>query len=175
MSKAIFLDRDGVINEERGDYTYKIEDFKIIHGTAQALKKLKNCGYLLIVITNQSGISQGIYSREEMNYCHHYMNKSIGNPFDAIYYSPYHPKISESLSRKPDSLMFEKAISRFNIDPSKSWMIGDNERDLIPARKLGIKTFYLGQDKLEIKPSAQAQSLLEASDLIIKYEKSDKV
>ncbi len=169
MSKAIFLDRDGVINQERGDYTYKLEDFKIIDGTRQALKKLKNCGYLLIVITNQSGISQGIYSREEMNLCHQFMNKSIGNLLDAIYYSPYHPKISESLSRKPDSIMFEKAISRFNIDPSNSWMIGDSERDLIPAVKLGVKTFYLGKDELEIKPNAQAQSLLECSNMIIEY------
>ncbi len=173
MNRAIFLDRDGVINEERGDYTYKVDDFKIIHGTAQALQKLKNCGYLLIVITNQSGISQGIYSREDMNSCHQYMSKSIGNPFDAIYYSPYHPKISKSLSRKPDSLMFEKAISRFDIDPSKSWMIGDNERDLIPARKLGIKTLYLGHDKLEIKPNARAQTLLVGSDIIIEYERLD--
>jgi len=171
LNKAIFLDRDGVINKERGDYTYKIDDFKIIDGTTQALQKLKNRDYLLIVITNQSGISQGIYSREEMNSCHQFMNKSIGNLLDAIYYSPYHPKISESLSRKPDSLMFEKAISRFNIDSSKSWMIGDSERDLIPAVKLGIKTFYLGRDKLEIKPNAQAQSLLECSDMIIEYEK----
>lgn len=171
MSRAIFLDRDGVINKERGDYTYKIDDFEILQGTTRALQKLKNRGYLLIVITNQSGISQGIYSREEMNSCHRYMNKSIGHLLDAIYYSPYHPKISASLSRKPDSLMFEKAISRFDIDHLKSWMIGDNERDLIPARKLGIKTFYLGLDKLEIKPNAQAQSLLEASDLIIEYEK----
>ena len=171
MNKAIFLDRDGVINKERGDYTYNIDDFEILQGTTRALQKLKNRDYLLIVITNQSGISQGIYSREEMNSCHLYMNKSIGHLLDAIYYSPYHPKISASLSRKPDSLMFEKAISRFDIDHLKSWMIGDNERDLIPARKLGIKTFYLGPDKLEIKPNAQAQSLLEASDLIIEYEK----
>ena len=99
------------------------------------------------------------------------MNKSIGNLLDAIYYSPYHPKISESLSRKPDSIMFEKAISRFNIDPSNSWMIGDSERDLIPAVKLGVKTFYLGNDELEIKPNAQAQSLLECSNMIIEYGK----
>ena len=67
--------------------------------------------------------------------------------------------------------MFEKAISRFNIDPSNSWMIGDSERDLIPAVKLGVKTFYLGKDELEIKPNAQAQSLLECSNMIIEYGK----
>ena len=140
VQKCIFLDRDGVLNVERGTYTYLIEDFELEYKVPQALKKLKELGYLLIVITNQAGIAKGLYSKNEVMVCHKKLQQSCNNIIDALYYSPYHPNYTASLSRKPDSLMFERAISKFNIDPKKSYMIGDKERDLIPAKKLGIET-----------------------------------
>ena len=138
--KAVFLDRDGILNMERGDYVWLIEDFKIVPGIIDVMKELKARGYLLIVITNQAGISKGRYIREHMHTCHEYFQKEAGNLVDHFYYAPNHPSFSESLLRKPDSLMWEKAIAKFDIDPQQSWMIGDKERDLEPAQKLGIES-----------------------------------
>lgn len=143
MNKCVFLDRDGVLNKERGDYTYNIEDFEVLPKVTEALKILKKNNFLLIVITNQAGISRDIYSREQMNACHDKLQSSCGGLIDAIYYCPYHPTITASIARKPDTLMFEKAISKFNIDVTKSWMIGDKERDVIPAKKLGINAVLI--------------------------------
>ncbi len=143
--KCVFLDRDGVINKERGDYTYKVEDFVILQGVKTALTRLKKNDYLCVVITNQAGISRGIYSVEDMVSCHEHMLKKLEGLLDRIYYCPYHPDQTASLCRKPESLMFEKAIAKFNIQTEGSWMIGDKERDLIPAKMLGLNTALIGE------------------------------
>jgi D-glycero-D-manno-heptose 1,7-bisphosphate phosphatase len=145
--KAIFLDRDGVINQERGDYTYQVPDFIILPGVISTLTVLKNLGYKLIVVTNQAGIAQGIYSRENMNECHRYFQQQSENLIDHFYYAPGHPSVSESLSRKPDTLLFERAIAKFSIDTHLSFMVGDRERDLIPAKGLGMKTVLHGSEQ----------------------------
>jgi len=106
MRSGIFLDRDGVINRERGDYTFQVSDFEIIPGVLDALKLFNERGFKIIVITNQSGISQGLYSQEDVQICHDYMQKQLHQLIDDIYFSPYHPDITESLSRKPNSLLF---------------------------------------------------------------------
>jgi D-glycero-D-manno-heptose 1,7-bisphosphate phosphatase len=144
MRKCVFLDRDGVINFDKVDYVYSIQEFKIIPGVLDALQLLKSKGFLLIVITNQSGISKGIYTHKEVTMCHDYFNMVSGNLIDDYYYSPYHEYFTQSLSRKPDSLLFEKAIAKYKIDAAKSWMVGDHVRDLIPAKKLGIHTIGIG-------------------------------
>ena len=146
-NKCVFLDRDGVINRERGEYTFKVKDFEILPGVIEGLKRLKEAGYLLIVITNQAGISRGLYTRQEMQSCHDFLNEQTGCVIDQIYYSPYHPTVTESIARKPDSLMFEKAMVKFNIDPEQSWMVGDKERDLIPAKKLNMSTILVSEEQ----------------------------
>lgn len=143
MNKCVFLDRDGVINKDRVNYAYDLEHFIIIDGVIESLKALKNAGYRLIVVTNQSGIAKGIYTREQMRACHDYLQQACGNIIDHIYYSPCHPSISESLTRKPDSLMLEKGIARFQADIDSSWLIGDKGRDIVPARKMGLKTIQV--------------------------------
>jgi len=143
-NKCVFLDRDGVLNRERGDYTYRVEDFEILEGVPESLKALKQAGFLLVVITNQAGISRGLYTHSQMEACHRFLRQACNDLIDEIYYCPYHPSVTASLCRKPDSMMFEKAIARFRIDPAKSWMVGDSGRDLIPAKKLGIKTVQVG-------------------------------
>ena len=165
MNKCVFLDRDGVLNVERGKYTYKVEDFKIIDGVVEALKTLKKKGYLIIVITNQAGISRGLYSREQMNACHHILQNECENLIDDIYYSPYHPTVTESISRKPDSLMFEKAIAKYDINCEVSWMVGDKERDLIPAKKLGIATILVGNEASHFADH-NALNLINATNII---------
>ena len=167
-SKCIFLDRDGVLNADRPDYVYLPAHYKILPGVPEALQACKQAGYLLIVITNQSGISQGIYSRKEVDHVHGFLQRDCNNLFDKFYFSPYHPTVTESLSRKPDSLLFEKAIAKFIIDPSQSWMIGDRDRDLIPAQSLGIKTIRIGKDdSKEFKSNFIAGSLQDSLRFII--------
>ncbi len=142
MKKVIFLDRDGVINFEPNNYTFEIEKFTIIDGLFDALKSLKHKGYEFIVITNQGGISKGLYNHNDVNSVHLYMRECFGQAeidILAIYYCPHHAVNEKCICRKPDSLMLEKAIARYNIDKSTSYFIGDSRRDVLAAEKTGIK------------------------------------
>lgn len=143
MNKAILLDRDGVLNVERGTYTFLPDDFEIEFKVSDALQSLKDAGYLNIVITNQAGIAKGLYTSEQMNKCHEKLLDACEGTIDDIFYCPHHESVTRSLSRKPGTLMFERAIARYNLDPKQSWMIGDKERDLIPAKKFDIKTVHI--------------------------------
>ncbi len=167
MNKCIFLDRDGVINKDYVDYVWTVEKFEFLPGTVEAFKLLKEHGYLLVVITNQSGIVKGIYKEEDVMNVHNHIQLESDNALDGIYMAPYHEKWTNSLTRKPNSLMIEKAIAKYNIDPSKSWMIGDKKRDLLPALKLGIKTGIIAEEKIE-EAIFRADNLLEIAKLIIK-------
>lgn len=145
-NKALFLDRDGVINRERGEYTYKVDDFEILPDVVQTLKIAQEKGYKLILITNQGGIAKGIYTHEDVAKCHHYFEQELSNNgvnLTDVFYSPHHQDYSKSLDRKPGSLMFEKALAMHKIDPSLSVMIGDSERDIIASEKVGIKGFLI--------------------------------
>jgi len=154
MNKVIFLDRDGVINRERGEYTYRIEDFEILPGLFDALNRFRKKGYLLIMITNQGGISKGLYTHQDFEKVTNYMISELntkGIQLADYYYSPHHENYGKSLSRKPDSLMLERAISKYNVDKKRAYFIGDSERDIIAAKKIGIIP-------IKIRPN---QSLLE--------------
>ncbi|QMU30344.1 D-glycero-alpha-D-manno-heptose-1,7-bisphosphate 7-phosphatase [Adhaeribacter radiodurans] len=142
--KCIFLDRDGVLNVERGDYTYLPEDFILENKVPEALALLKQRGFLLIVITNQGGLAKGLFSRAQMEACHQKLLQNCNYAIDAIYYAPAHPAISASLARKPDSLMLEKAIAKFNISPAESWFVGDQLRDMQAAEKVGVNGILVG-------------------------------
>jgi D-glycero-D-manno-heptose 1,7-bisphosphate phosphatase len=168
MTKCVFLDRDGVLNEDNPNYTYQVDNFKILPGVISALQELKSAGYLLVVVTNQSGIAQGLYTQKEMESCHQYFQTASGNLIDHFYFSPHHPSVSASISRKPGTLLFEKARAKFSIDFSVSWMVGDRGRDILPARQLGIRTIQIGH---EIEPENRADfavlGLLQAVPLIL--------
>ncbi|MCG8309555.1 MAG: HAD-IIIA family hydrolase [Cytophagales bacterium] len=165
MNKCIFLDRDGVLNVERGDYTFLPKDFIISDGVPAALKKIKKAGYLAVVVTNQAGISQGLFTRKQMQVCHDILVERTGHLIDKIYYSPYHPSFSESLTRKPETLMLEKAIAKFDIDPSLSWLIGDRARDIECGQRMGLKTVLITENQLHrCNPDFVAENLIEAID-----------
>ncbi len=168
MNKCIFLDRDGVLNVDRVDYVYKIEDMIILDGVVEALQEFKKAGYLLIIITNQSGIAKGIYTKDDVMKCHDFFQDKCGHLIDSIYFSPYHEKFtSASLTRKPDSLMIEKAIAKYKISPELSWMIGDNSRDMKAAQKAGIKSIFITGNYEYLTDDVCTTSLLEASKLIL--------
>lgn len=141
MNKAVFLDRDGVINVERG-YTHRLEDFIILPDLIESLQEFLRRGYLLVVVSNQSGIAKNLYKQEEVEVLHAYLIgvlKQYNIQLSEIYYCVHHPDVSKCICRKPDSLFVEKALARFQIDAAKSFFIGDKERDVEAAEKAGVK------------------------------------
>jgi D-glycero-D-manno-heptose 1,7-bisphosphate phosphatase len=139
---CVFLDRDGVINFERGEHTYHLRDFIINIGLFEGLKILKERGFIFIIITNQSGIATQKYTVAQMNACHQKLIKAASQhqiQFQEIYYCPHHPSVSACLCRKPNSLLLEKAIAKFNIDVDASWFIGDKQRDMDAAARVGVR------------------------------------
>ena len=161
------MDRDGVINKDYVDYVYTIEKFQLLEGVVEALQNFKNAGFYLVIVTNQSGIVKGIYQKEDVYLVYDYIQSLCGGLLDEMYYAQLHPKYSQSLMRKPDSLMLEKGMAKFDIDPTQSWMIGDKETDLIPAKKLGIRTVLLNKHKKSTEFDYLSTSLLDASKKIL--------
>jgi D-glycero-D-manno-heptose 1,7-bisphosphate phosphatase len=143
MNKAIFLDRDGVINRKGSSYyIFREEEFLLNRGVADALKYFISKGYLLIVITNQGGIARGIFTLSHLDRLHNYMIKqlkALNIELTDIYFCPHHPDISPCLCRKPGTLLFEQAIAKYDIDPESSFMIGDSDIDVQAAEKMKIK------------------------------------
>ena len=147
MNKAVFLDRDGVINRKgSGYYVFREEEFFLNKGVSDALKYFISKGYLLIIITNQGGIAKGIYTTTHLEKLHNYMIQKL-KAFDIvltdIYYCPHHPDVSQCLCRKPGTLLFEQAIAKYKIDPKGSFMIGDSQIDIQAAEKMKIKGILL--------------------------------
>lgn len=142
MKKAIFLDRDGVINDGTLYYTYKIEDFTFNDGLFEGLQMLRDAGFIFVVITNQGGVAKGIYTEHDVEVLHNYMcdeMKKQGIEMAGVYYCPHYPDITGPCEcRKPGTLLIERAIKDFDIDRTKSYMIGDGSRDIEAAERAGI-------------------------------------
>ena len=154
--KAIFLDRDGTINKHRG-FLKNIDDFELLPGVAEAIKKINQSSYLCIVVTNQPVIARGEVTVEELRDIHNKMETLLGEQgayIDALYYCPHHPdkgfegevvelKIDCSC-RKPKPGMLLQAASDINIDLSSSWMIGDSDNDIKAGKNARCKTMLIG-------------------------------
>jgi D-glycero-D-manno-heptose 1,7-bisphosphate phosphatase len=151
LKKAVFLDRDGVLNKELGDYVCKLEDFHILEHNFQTLKELQERGFLLIVITNQGGIAKGWYSEATLGKMHSKLAETYKKQsviFTEMYYCRHNPLYNGNcLCRKPGSIMLEKAIARFNIDKTKSYFIGDRERDVIAGQAAGVTGILIDSDQ----------------------------
>jgi len=143
MNKAVFLDRDGVINRKgSGYYVFRVEEFFFNKGVKEALKYFISEGYLLIIITNQGGIARGIYSLSHLEKLNNFMIQQLKESdieITDIFYCPHHPDISPCLCRKPGTLLFEQAIAKYDIDPKASFMIGDSDIDIQAAEKMNIR------------------------------------
>jgi len=142
MNKAFFFDRDGVINSDHGHYyIYRKEDFRINEGVINLMKTLSDLGYLIVIISNQGGIAKGEYSVHDTETLHQFLKDEMqkeGIRIAEIYFCPHHHSIGKCLCRKPDSLLIEKAISRFQINVQQSFFVGDSQRDMDAAAKAGI-------------------------------------
>ena len=148
-SKAVFLDRDGVINEKRDDHVKNISEFKIFSGVGDAIKLLRDKGYLVIIITNQSAIGRKIISEKTLDEIHtelkNYLNQRDTH-VDSIYYCPHTPEENCSC-RKPKPGLLIKATNDFDIDLEKSYFIGDSESDLNAAKEARCKGILLKNDQ----------------------------
>ncbi|PIF04283.1 MAG: D-glycero-beta-D-manno-heptose-1,7-bisphosphate 7-phosphatase [Arcobacter sp.] len=140
MDKVVFLDRDGVINIEK-DYLYKIEDFEFIDGVFQSLRYLNSLGYKLLIITNQSGIGRGYYTKEQYKILTQWLKKELqkqGIEITEIFSCPHTPD-DRCNCRKPKIGMIEQASKILDIDFKNSWIIGDKSSDIQTGLNAGIK------------------------------------
>lgn len=179
--RAVFLDRDGTINEEVG-YLSRLEDLKIYANAAEAIRLMKEKDFLAIVITNQSGVARGFFSEEFILTVHNKINeylKTHGTSLDALYYCPHHPRYGneqyrkECSCRKPQPGLLLQAAEDFNIDMKSSYVIGDMPRDMDIARTVGakgvmVKTGYGRNVVATGKPDYIAEDLLDAAKWIIR-------
>ncbi len=151
MNKAIFLDRDGVINNDVGlYYIFKPEDFRLNEGILESLKLLQENGFLLIIISNQGGIAKKIYTKKQTDFIHNILVQILKEKnikITEIYYCPHHNDIENCICRKPDSQMIEKAIARFQIQVNLSYFIGDSNRDIESAKKVKLNTFKIDSNQ----------------------------
>lgn len=156
MNRAVFLDRDGTINIDK-HYVYQVEDFEYLPGVVEALKLLQSAEYLLIVITNQSGIARGYFTEEDYKELEQWIKSDLKSKqvnLTASYYCPHLPEAvlpqykKFCTCRKPKLGLFEKAINEYQIDIKKSYVIGDKLRDLA-ACAWGCRGFLIGNSEKE--------------------------
>jgi len=160
VSKALFLDRDGVVNVEK-NYLHKIEDFELMEGIIDVCRGYQEQGYLIIIVTNQSGISRGYYTEEDFALLSRWMEdhfKEFGITITRIYHCPHHESIDGVCEcRKPSPGMFLEAQRDYDLDMATSVMIGDNERDIEASLKAGVgMNILLSRDAI----SSQADRII---------------
>jgi len=182
LKKAIFLDRDGVINKEKG-YVHKISDFEFEKNALRGLKSINFKEYLVFIVCNQAGIAKGYYTEKDFKKLDCWLRKFLlneGVKITKTYYCPHHPNATisrykkECSCRKPAEGLLLKAKREFNIDLNSSYLIGDKTSDILAGKKVGCKTFlvktgYGGKDNLfKVKPDFIVDDLYEAIKLINK-------
>jgi D-glycero-D-manno-heptose 1,7-bisphosphate phosphatase len=159
--RAVFLDRDGTINVEVG-YLSRPEDFVLIAGSGQAIRRLNEAGFVVVVVSNQSGVARGYFTEEDVGSINERMVRDLGlhgARLDAIYYCPHHPEFGEGDyrrecdCRKPSPGMVEQAVRRFGIDVKKSFVVGDHRGDIVLGRNVGATSIFVltghGSEELE--------------------------
>ena len=169
--RAVFIDRDGTLIEEV-NFLHRVEDLRLFSCTAEAIRLLKENEFLIIVVTNQSGIGRKIFGEAAMHRIHEKIQTQLGGMIDAFYFCPHLPT-EGCACRKPNTQMIEKACADFAIDLESSWMIGDKKIDIETGFNAGTKTALVltGYGKqvvtdLEKKPDLIAENLLEAAKSI---------
>lgn len=168
--KAVFLDRDGTINEEV-NYLGSPEGWRLLPRAGEAIHQLNVRGWQVVLITNQSGVGRGYYTEQDVQAVHERMDADLaraGARLDGIYYCPHHPDAGCDC-RKPHTLLFEQAARELNIDLTRSYAVGDKLSDLEPGRRLGCRTVLVltghGRDHLALARQHGAHIDYVADDL----------
>lgn len=182
LSKAVFLDRDGVLNVDLG-YTYKPSDLKLVPGMIDGLKALAASGFKLVVITNQSGIARGMFTFEHVHAFNSRLQSEIqahipGFRFDAIMICPHHPKGTvpeysiECSCRKPGTKLLTDAAAQLGLDLKNCWLVGDKDSDVDCAINANMRAIQVTQGGKQYTQSKQAFALVptlkEAAEIILK-------
>ena len=184
-NRAVFLDRDGTINEDYG-YINHADQIDLIPGSGEAIKKLNDAGFKVIVISNQAGIARGLATEDQVQSCNKVVMRKVlnaGGIIDAVYFCPHHPEHGthpfkgECDCRKPNPGMIHKAEKKFNLDLSQSFVVGDKTTDIELGKKAGLKSVFVltGKGKGEepklaekkLTPDHKAPSIVEAIDWIL--------
>tara|TARA_B110000238_G_C16125451_1_gene439009 strand:- start:78 stop:605 length:528 start_codon:yes stop_codon:yes gene_type:complete len=173
-NKALFLDRDGVINIDK-NYIYKKEDFDFVKGIFNLITSAKKLGYIVIVVTNQSGIGRGFFTKEQFLDTNNWMIKELlknNAKIDHTYFCPTHPtdgigkyKIKDD-RRKPNPGMFFEAEKDHDIDLINSILVGDKVSDMQAGKKAGIKKLFLYSDEVKYKDSKKIKKLDEVVNFL---------
>jgi D,D-heptose 1,7-bisphosphate phosphatase len=191
--RAIFLDRDGTIIEDPG-YLSDPEQIKLLPGAELAIKSLRQAGYAIVIITNQSGVARGMLTEEKLATIHKTLKAKLADkqaPVDAIYYCPYHPEgtvaefARESDQRKPAPGMLLTAAAEMGLDLAGSWMVGDSPRDVSAGQRAGCRTVRIlhpdtrppelkSPDQEEFQPDATVRNLVEAARIILREAQRDQ-
>jgi D-glycero-D-manno-heptose 1,7-bisphosphate phosphatase len=172
-AKAIFLDRDGVINIDK-QYVSRIEDFEFQRGIFELLRFLQDKGYLLIIVTNQSGIGRGYYTQQDFDFLTKWKLEQLedaGIHITKIYHCPHAPE-KDCNCRKPAPGMLLAAQKEFDIDMQSSWMIGDKKSDIDAGKNAGIgKTVFVSKDKCREESGANfcVKDIGEIAELVKRY------
>ncbi len=187
---AVFIDRDGTINEQRG-YINHLSRFELLPGVTDAVKLLNKNNFFAIIVTNQSGVARGYYPVSLVHQIHELMTKSLereGATIDGIFYCPHHPRgivpefTADCNCRKPKTGLVHQALKVFDIDMSNSYVVGDRYVDIELALRLNLKSvlvktgYGLGEveytiPKMPAKPNHVAEDLLDAVKWILNQER----
>ena len=187
MSKAVFLDRDGVITREPPYYAHRIDQLELISKSAEAIRLLNKSGFKVIVVSNQSGVARGYYQEKDIEIYNRVMKKKLEEEkayIDAIYYCPHHPRAAiekykiDCECRKPKPGMLKQAEKDLNLNLKLSFLVGDKMSDIEAGYRAGCKTILVltgqGNDelkkisKMNIKPNYISKDLYTASQIIMK-------
>lgn len=170
-SRAVFLDRDGVLMED-ANYVGQIERVNVIPGAAEALQRLRDAGFKLFVVTNQSGVGRGYFTREAVDQIHEHLAQHDIRP-DRYYVCPHHPDDGCDC-RKPKPKFFFEAAREYGLDLSRSYMIGDRPSDILAGQNAGCRTILVltgvGRETLErneVRPHHVAADITAAVDWIL--------
>lgn len=148
--KLLLLDRDGVLNFDPGTYTFEPEKFDVLPGVLETFVALKNKTLKIAVITNQGGISKGIYTAKEVVKLHtnfnFYLKRNGARAVNKFYFCPHHNELENCLCRKPKSLMIERALADFGVDADEALFFGDSERDVVAGQRAGVKSVLLNKN-----------------------------
>lgn len=178
MPRAVFFDRDGVINRKlpEGQYLTRWDQVSFFPDSALAVRRVRDAGFLTVLVTNQRAVAKGFLSKQDLELLHERMWKELfkgEKGFDAVYYCP-HEKKPPCQCRKPCPGMLLRAAQDHAIDLANSWMIGDSEADVFAGRKAGCKTIRICQREFECSSSADrvVESLDEAVGVILRTQEA---